>query len=270
MTRSLGTFGIVGCGWLGAALAMRAGAAGWNVWGTTTTREKLVQLDARGVEAFLYNAESAAPLPDPVHRSDVIFLNVPPGRRDPARRAVYARWMEDIAGQISPATQLIFASSTSVYPDLSREVDEHDASADAGGSAAVILDAEDRVRSLKPDAVVLRFGGFYGYDRQPGRFFSGRETIPNGGAPVNMVHRDDAVGIVLRLAEQNVRGETLSVCSEGHPSRSVFYRVWAQRGGYVLPPFDLAPAPWKRVSNRRLRLRLDYAFRYPNPLMPAP
>ena len=53
---------------------------------------------------------------------------------------------------------------------------------------------------------ILRFGGLAGGDRKAGRFLAGRKDVKNGAAPVNMIHRDDCIGIIHRIIENPLWG----------------------------------------------------------------
>ena len=60
--------------------------------------------------------------------ADVLFLNVPPGRRLADVEERYGALMRRVAALLraAPVRRVVFASSTSVYPNLGREVTEDD------------------------------------------------------------------------------------------------------------------------------------------------
>jgi len=43
---------------------------------------------------------------------------------------------------------------------------------------------------------VIRLAGLIGPGRNPARFFAGKTNIPNGNAPVNLIHLDDCIGFI--------------------------------------------------------------------------
>lgn len=180
--------------------------------------------------------------------------------------------MRKLAETVRDGSLLVFASSTSVYSDTGGDVFEEDAHPATAGSetGAMLLHTEQEIRSIRPDATILRFAGLYGYDRQPGRFFLGREDVPGGLDPVNMVHRDDAVEVLRRVVVDRVSSETLNVCTDLHPPKHQFYREWAKRMGIEPPGFRLNFVRRKRVRNDRLKSVLGYDFLHPDPLRPAP
>lgn len=267
---------ILGCGWLGEPLAEQLVRAGHEVKGSTTTPEKLVRLKAKGIDPHLIHLEPGEDVSRYVgfFESDVLFLNIPPGRRDPDVAYRFTERVRLVLGLIrSGGTKhVIFASSTSVYPDLNRVVHEEDAGGADSASGQALFDAE---RALQADnhftTTVVRFAGLYGYDRRPGRFMAGRRDVPGGDAPVNLIHRDDAIRIVSLLMERGVWNGVFNACSDAHPSRRVFYTRAAREQGFTPPTFrDEGEVPFKIVSNERLKRSLGYEFLYPDPMQDAP
>jgi len=264
------TVSILGCGWLGLPLAEYLIGKGYNVKGSTTTRSGLGVMKSRGIEPFYL-------VIDPGLRGqgledffdcDVLVVNFPPERRDdiaeyhPAQiRSLMAR----LVG--SPVKKIIFVSSTSVYPDLNREVAEDESAPPAKKSGIALLRAEKLfLDSSSFTTTVIRFGGLIGYDRMPGRFLAGRKNIKGGGSPVNLIHRDDCVEILYRIISQNLWGVTLNACADEHPLRKDYYTARALRLGLEPPEFlDSARAGYKIVNSGRLKRLLGYRFKYPDP-----
>lgn len=288
------TISVLGCGWLGLPLGRRLAAQGFRVKGSTTTPEKRADLQVAGIEPYVLRlmpeikSDNAA-----FFEANRLFLNVPPprGRDDVAafHRAQIAAVLRALRREGAPHHKgttfgpppIIFASSTGVYPDrpgLAREGDAphpgDPARKTLRASARAVLEAEDLLRSAEGlDVTILRFGGLYGYDRQPGRFLAGRTDVEGGARPVNMIHRDDAVGLVEAVIRQDVRGEVFNACADAHPPRRVFYRRAAERLGLEPPTFqdeEDGGQGGKVVSSRKIKERLGYAFQHPDPLAEAP
>ena len=279
------TISILGCGWLGLPLGEHLARRGHRVKGSTTASAKLGALAEAGIEPYLLRLGDDDPGTEPgpaasdFFDADALYLNVPPGRRRPDVEARYRAWMAQVAAMLarSPVRLVVFASSTSVYPDLGREVTEEDADvAEPESASGRVLREAERLFLEAPgyDAVVLRFAGLYGYDRRPGRFLAGRTGLAGGDAPVNLVHRDDCVAVSAAVVERGVRGEVVdqvfNVCADEHPSRRRLYTQAAARMGLEPPVFSDAPFGFKIVSNRRLKEHLGYTFLHPDPLRDAP
>ncbi len=269
------TISILGCGYVGHPLAKRLLTQGWRVRGATTSESKLTGLLADGIEPYLLKLTPG--LEGRGRRdffdSDIIVINFPPGRK----RTDVEVFMETAMGSLltylksGQVQKVLFISSTSVYS--AGHVQEEDAGRlppdSASGSA--LLAAEESLRNSSDfKTTVLRFAGLYGYERKPGRFWSGR-PLRKPGNSVNMLHRDDAVGVVMEVIMQNCWGQTFNVCADLHPSRVEFYSRMASNLGLPLPQGSFGESqPDKVVLNDKVRTYLGYSFKFPDPLAPAP
>lgn len=271
------TISLLGCGWLGLPLGRHLVEQGYGVKGSTTTPAKMEDIEAAGIEPYLIELapEVTGEHVDDFFDADLLFLNVPPPRGRDDLRAVHLRQIEAVrdAAAAAPIDWILFASSTGVYPSVDRIVTEADAPADpeaAGESlratGAVLLEAEQRLQDASAfDVTIIRFAGLYGGDRHPGRFLAGRTSVSSGDAPVNLIHRDDCIGIVSAIIEQDARGEVFNACSDRHPSRRQLYTAAAERLGVEPPTFEPGGAS-KIVSNAKVKRELGYTFAHPDPL----
>jgi len=114
---------------------------------------------------------------------------------------------------------------------------------------------------------ILRFGGLVGGDRLAGRFLAGKKNIINGKSPVNMIHRDDCIGVIQSIINQDTWGKVLNATSDGHPSRKKFYTSQAKKYGFEKPVFSICrKATGKIVSNKVMKDTLGYQFIHPDPM----
>lgn len=260
--------GVLGCGWLGLALAAELVRRGHVVKGSVTHAEKLGGLAEAGIEG--YRLELTPTLTGDVEDffdTSALVITLPPKRSEAGARERYPAQIRAALGYVPEDTHVIFTSSTSVYPELGRVVTETDAGGDVSESGQAILAAETLVGAR--NGTILRLAGLYGYDRQPGRRLAGRD-ISGGDAPVNLVHRDDVVEVLVRVLEQNLRNVTLNVCADRHPTRREVYTRQAERLGLPAPRFTEPHAQaYKMVSNEALKSALGFTFRYPDPLTDA-
>jgi nucleoside-diphosphate-sugar epimerase len=271
---------ILGCGWLGRPLGVQLVGDGRTVRGSTTSPEKLDVLRQDGIEPFqlTLDPDLSGDDPDALFESPVLVLNVPPPRRADDVQAVHRRQIEAVRDAAVEGTVdwVLFASSTGVYPNVDRTVTEADCppgqpealSGPRRPTGEALLDVEGLLMETDAfDVTVVRLGGLYGGDRNPGRFLAGRTNVGRPQAPVNLIHRDDAVGAFVRLLQQNVRGDVFNACADEHPSRKAFYTRAAEAMGMEPPTFDEGDtAGGKRVSNAKLKQRCNYSFRHPDPL----
>ena len=116
------------------------------------------------------------------------------------------------------------------------------------------------------DCTIVRLAGLIGPGRMPGNFLAGKQNVPGGDQPVNLIHLDDAVGILSAICLRNIRNEIFNAVAEEHPLRRDYYAAAAAALGLPPPRFaaDGGP-PGKIVSGRKVRARLAYVFQHPDP-----
>ena len=112
---------ILGCGWLGFSLAQSLEKQGHKVKGSTTRLEKLSELRQAGIEPLWLQL---TPEPkgigwDYLLDCDVLIVNIPP-RLERAGIEFHPAQIRNLVNLIkdSSVQQVIYVSSTSVYPDL--------------------------------------------------------------------------------------------------------------------------------------------------------
>ena len=260
---------ILGCGYLGLPVAQELVARGWRVRGSTTREERLQELLASGIEPFLVQLTPGIEgrgLAD-FFSSEYLFVNFPPGRRRPDVEGFLWAAVQALMERLTDVKVLVFASSTSVY--ASGNVKEADVQEPLTASGRALQAAEATLMGQSEAATtVLRFGGLYGYTRKPGRFM---QNVQNGAGRVNLVHRDDAVGVVVRVLESPPTSEIFNVVTDKHPRRDEFYRQAAAWLGKEAPPVTYAPVgTGKVVMNDKIKQHLGYEFLHPDPMQPAP
>ncbi|MBD1396207.1 SDR family oxidoreductase [Pontibacter sp. JH31] len=264
---------VMGCGWLGLPLARRFAQLGYRVKGSTTTPEKLDNLRQEGIDPYLIDLANASENQQALRDfllAEVLILNIPPKLRSDGGES-YLQQMRLLLTflRASPVSRVLFVSSTSVYQDLNRAVSEEDVfyTEERDPTNALLL-AENMFRDSEDwVCTVVRFGGLVGGSRQPGRFMAGKQNLPNGDAPVNLIHLDDCLNILQRIVEQEKWGEVYNACADGHPSRRDFYREATRALGLEPPEFaDMEETKFKLISSQKLKDDLSYVFSHPNPM----
>lgn len=265
---------ILGCGWLGLPLAEALRDAGHTVKGSTTTEEKIQLLKGKNIQPFLLSLDPTLQCKDckDFWQSDVLVLNIPPGRRRKNVEEYHPKQIQSVIEQIenSPVSFVVFVSSTSVYPKQAGIVSEEDAIAGKAvrPSGNALLKAEKMLGYADSfETTIIRFGGLYGYDRHPGKYLAGKKKMDRGNAPVNLIHCDDCVAILKTIIEKNITGQTFNAVSDGHPPRKMYYKAAAEVLGLEEPSFAKdSRKDYKVVSNRKLKQEIGYSFKYPNPM----
>ena len=123
-------------------------------------------------------------------------------------------------------------------------------------------------------AVVLRVARIYGPGRTwwVGRMLSGEAGIEsNGSRALNMIHQGDVVGCLMAALERGVPGEVYNAVDDEPVTLREFLTWLACELNQPEPP--TVPESLeinrkrgvtnKRISNRKLKETLGYAFRYP-------
>jgi nucleoside-diphosphate-sugar epimerase len=264
---------IVGCGYLGEALADRLHAGGWQVTGWTASDASADRLAGKPYAISAHDIGDSAALADAageLEPPDVIIDCVSSGRggADQYRR-VYLLGAANLLAAF-PAARLIFTGSTSVYAQTDGSwVDETSPTEPPRETGRILLETEALVTGA--GGIVARLSGIYG----PGRtslvekILAGTALIEGDGARwLNHIHRDDAAAALTALAAGAAPG--IYNVSDSRPlTQRELYMELAEHFGRPLPgsgPVDLnRKRGWtsKRVDTQRLRA-IGWAPRYPS------
>jgi nucleoside-diphosphate-sugar epimerase len=264
-----GTISILGCGWLGVPLAKHLIEKGFSVKGSVTSVEKLELLRNEGILPFQFVLnETSVHISDPeFFDCDVLIISIPPRRIEGIERVFPAQ-----IAQLVPFVRkhgirkVIFISSTSVYPDHLQTAQEGDVFPPDKESGKALLLAENLLNKQSDfETTILRFGGLIGADRNPARFLlKAQRAIAN--TPVNLIHLDDCIGIILAIIDQELWGETLNASSPEHPYKKNFYGKAARISNLPEPLISEQSEAYKIVDSSKLIRLLDYQFKYPSPM----
>lgn len=244
----------MGCGWLGKHLAKELLAQGFSINGSTTSKNKLVELHSVGIIPYLIKLESLNPSISGFLEAEILIVNIPSKNVDSFRNLI-----PEI--EKSSIKKVLFISSSSVYEPSEQIITEESV---VNNSNLIQIESLFSSNSNFSTSIV-RFSGLIGYNRQPGRFFAQGRQIRNPDGPVNMIHRDDCIAIIERIIALDIWNETFNACADLHPSRREFYSKAALEIGLQTPEFDENSTDgFKHISNQKLRTRLNYEFKYPD------
>ena len=258
---------IIGCGWYGLAAAKQLLAAGYSVKGSTTTQQKLQQLADVGIEPYLLDFGPGKSVnPKDFFTSEILIICIPP-QRNSDTLSQYTAKIDTIAMFAAqyPKKEVIFISSTSVYGDANCNVDETTVVSPQTPSGHQILNAEQELqKNTHFRTTILRFSGLVGPGRHPGRFFTGKKNIPNGRAPINLIHLDDCVGITLEIIKRQAFGYIYNASSPDHLQKQHFYQQAIKAAGLAEATFIDELKEWKIISSLQVPKQLNYTFKTAN------
>lgn len=261
---------ILGAGYLGRRLAVRARAAGRTAW---TLRRTAVPGEVHALVGDLTRPETLA-FPGEIDR--VVFCAGLQRAEPEAYRALFLDGLPRLLGRLKrqdTPPRFLFTSTTGAYGVTDGSwVDETTPAHPARETARIYREAESAVLGSGLDAVVLRLSGIYG----PGRcrwvaqLRDGQaRRYPGPPRYMNHIHVEDAAGAILHLLALPAP-EPLYIASDHEPvDRNLFLEELARQIGRTPPPFlpDTEHPPLGRGGNKRCdssRLRATgYTFLYP-------
>ena len=261
---------ILGCGWLGLPLAKALLSKGFSVKGSTTSDEKLAVLKNVGIEPFLIALSeniTSGNLNGFLENSKILIIDVPPKLRGSGTENFVSKIKNVIPFiEKSSVKNVLFISSTSVYNDDDAFVTEETIAKPDTEGGKQLLETEQLLQSnIHFKTTVLRFGGLIGEDRHPIKFLAGRENLDNPDAPINLIHQEDCIGIILKIIANDSWNETFNAVAPSHPTRELYYTQKALELDLALPKFNHKnPSIGKTILSSKIETVLNYTFTKPN------
>lgn len=252
----MSTISLLGSGWLGLPLAQDLIQAGYDVKASTTSANRISNLESIGAAPFIINVDKLTSNVSNFLRSDILIVNIP---------SKNIHGFSNLIGQIeaSEIQKIIFVSSTSVYENNRRVIKESDTEC---YKESPLLQIENLFQHCsRIETTIVRFGGLIGYNRHPGNFFKSKRIVKDPDSPVNLIHRDDCIGIIREIIEQQVWGEVFNCCADTHPNKREFYTRAVSLIDGKLPEFGESNASvGKTICSHKVKQRLSYEFKHPD------
>lgn len=201
---------ILGCGYVGRALADYWQDRGHCITGTTTSRERVASLSAAIPKVVLMKGDDVTAVQSLLQGQDTLVVSVAPTGFQVAEDATYeatylttAKNLAKVLKQAPNLTQIVYLSSCSVYGDRQGDwVDETSSVSPLDRKSQVLYESEKIILQAANEhqkVCVLRLGGIYGPGRELVNMFCGLAgmTMPGKGDRfINWVHRDDIIGAI--------------------------------------------------------------------------
>lgn len=264
-----GSVGIIGCGWLGKALAKALQEKNTPVLATSSQISNVEQLNEQGIKAeqLTLPAEVKELSEHKVFTQQNLIIAITPkfkqGRTDYPEKIAQLVSAAKIKAQVK---RIIFISSSGIYQGLSGLVNEENELDLTIKKVNLLAEAEQAVLAFNSHASVLRLAGLVGPERHPGKFLLAKKVLSDAKNKVNLIHQADAVGLILSLLSQQKVSGIFNGVSDTHVSKQEYYQCAAQALGLSLPKFDLsmATANSRVVCGDKAKQVLGYSFVYPD------
>jgi nucleoside-diphosphate-sugar epimerase len=272
---------IVGCGYVGRAVAAAAASEGARVTALTRNPETAAALRAAAVAVVVADLASDAWHCQCAEAPDLLLNCVSSGGGGlEAYRRSYGDGMASLAAwaaRVGPVATAVYTSSTSVYPQGDGQTVDEDAATGGGGErAGILLQAEATMQGAANAWrrwFILRLAGIYG----PGRHHlldqvANGEVAGEGEHRLNLIHRDDAVAAILAClgAPAAVGSAVFNVADDGAARKAEVAGWLAARAGLPAPRFAGVAGSLRRpvvpdrvILSARLRAKLGWRPKYP-------
>jgi nucleoside-diphosphate-sugar epimerase len=273
---------IVGCGYVGVALGADLVKQGHEVFGlrrNATGEAELKEAGIRLLVADITQPAALVPLPGPFDWVVNTVSSTKGGVEE--YREVYLQGTRHLIEWLAPMPlkKFVYTSSTSVYGQSDGAlVKETSPTEPASPTSQVLVETEQlllaAMRSRNFPAVILRVAGIYGPAR--GHLFlqylrNEAKIEGKGERIINMIHRDDLVGLIQAALKDGRAGEIYNAVDDEPVAQVHFFRWLSETLGKWMPPFASATESAarkrgvtnKKVSNRKLKMELGYPFKYP-------
>jgi nucleoside-diphosphate-sugar epimerase len=268
---------ILGCGWLGLPLAKSLLSKGYEIKGSTTSESKLEMLKNAGISSFQIQLEEdqiIGKIEDFLKETDVLVIDIPPGLRRETSTSNEMTFVNKIKNLIpyiekSDVQKVIFVSSTSVYGDsfpIVEITEETKPNSDTESGKQLVISESLLQSNPHFKTTVIRFGGLLGDDRHPIKFLAGRTNVENPVAPVNMIQREECIGIIEEILKQVQHdnwewNQTFNAVAPQHPTRKAYYHKKAEILNVPLPTFaEDSESKGKIISSKKVKTILGYSF----------
>ena len=257
------TISILGCGWLGFRLAMKLlHDSSHTIKTSTTSKNKISLLKEQGMIPFLINSNDEK---TDEHLSDfltcdILIIAIPPKKGN----TNYIPFLKKISKhqKTSGIQQIIFISSSSIYPQIKKNMTEKEIISDETCDKKIVYEAEQ----LFCEHTILRCAGLMGYNRVAGKYFANK-LIDGRYEQVNYVHVDDVISVILCLIKKQILKDIYNLCSPQHPTKEEVYCSNAIKYVFAKPLFKEAKKSKNRlIDGSNITKELGFVYKYQNPL----
>ncbi len=198
---------VIGCGYVGKAVASYWYQQDYIVTGTTTREENISDLEDITHNPLVVSGDNLEDIEKVIEEQETVLVSIAPISNRQVSSEVYAQTyiptaknLVTILNNNSTVKQVIYLTSGSVYGDKKGEwVDETSSLDTESDYGKVLVEAENIILGLNREDIkvcLLRLGGIYGpgreLDKRIGRM-AGKTLSGNGENRVAWIHLEDIV-----------------------------------------------------------------------------
>lgn len=246
---------LIGCGWLGKALALDLQRSGHNII-ATTAHDKSTEFAENDVPYIQFDAALDL-APSSIKHSDVLIYMVPP---------LGVSHVKHFFDQIPSDKKIIFISSISVYGKNLGNLDEEAEHHVCSTGSPLLLETENYIKNRFSHATILRLGGLYGYKRHPSYNLQGKTELTGGHAFLHLVHRDDCIKAITTVLNTSIWGETFNIVGDVKFRKSEYYSMMATKLNVPPPQYLQYEKSMKEtvISNLKSKMKLGMTYLDPS------
>jgi nucleoside-diphosphate-sugar epimerase len=213
---------LIGLGWLGMPLAQELQSKGYRLTVSSRNEEKLTYIEAQCWIPLNFNSLSTPKLSEnnegDLKNVQHVIITLPP-----STFKENASLLNILLEKFDPNCQVIYTSSTGIYPNENREYDE----SSVIETSSLLGDLEEEIKE-RSHYCILRLAGLIGPNRHPVKFLLKQETRENGAAVVNLIHQKDVIQAIVSCISQEKNQAIYNVCYPEHPTRAEYYNEAAK------------------------------------------
>lgn len=276
--RLISSVGVIGCGWLGTPLAKALLAQNIDVLATRSRIENIAELTVQGIDAEVLLLPATTPsCVEKLNQHSVFKQHNLVIAITPQFRKGLENYSEKVAQLVQAAQErgnvnsIVLLSSSAVYNGLVDEVNEESLLDFSADKVTILHEAEKAVLNFADESeqrtsYVLRLAGLVGSDRHPGNFLQHGRMLKSPEAKVNLIHQQDALGLIISLLTTKPCSGVYNGVSDTHVSKKTYYQKAARALSLPEPIFfeNENVVISRTVSGRKAQQVLSYQFVYPD------
>lgn len=266
---------IVGCGYLGHELAKKLYGKDYFVTCSSNNPESLKNFIKITHKSLVMSPVDVNEMLLLLHDNDVIIVTISTKAKIDYEQTLFqtAQNIKKCARLLNVPKTIIYTSKSSIYGNHEGMwVDEYAELKATDDESKILINTENLIISLKDlgwKVAILRLAQVYGPGKDLIKIYQDiyKQELP--GHPeyyTNMVHQQDAVGVICHILEHQLEG-IYNVADDDHPTRGEFSEIICGKLNLPKPKFNPKLSDFadnnKRVSNYKIK-ESGYVFKYPS------